>query len=157
MKVIPSFDTDSYLSDLEKKQSLGTRSAIIFEADCIGCTLCIQACPVDSILGAAKKMHTVIISECTGCELCLPACPVDCIEMKDIKITEKSFFTEFSEKTKNLVRKRIENRKKRLLQTEENISVKSAQKIKKMTNTALKEYIAAAVLREKKKLNKINF
>lgn len=55
--------------------------AIIDEAVCIGCTKCIQACPVDAILGAAKLMHTVIADECTGCELCLPPCPVDCIEM----------------------------------------------------------------------------
>jgi electron transport complex protein RnfB len=54
---------------------------VIDEKTCIGCTLCIQACPVDAILGAAKLMHTVIESECTGCDLCLPPCPVDCIEM----------------------------------------------------------------------------
>lgn len=61
--------------------------AIIIEKDCIGCTLCIQACPVDAIMGAAKLMHTVIESECTGCELCLPPCPVDCIEMVPLKTT----------------------------------------------------------------------
>lgn len=55
--------------------------AVIDEQICIGCTLCIQACPVDAIVGAAKHMHTVIESECTGCELCLPPCPVDCIAM----------------------------------------------------------------------------
>ncbi len=55
--------------------------AIIDENVCIGCTLCIQACPVDAIMGATKQMHTVIASECTGCDLCLPPCPVDCIEM----------------------------------------------------------------------------
>ena len=55
--------------------------AVIDEQTCIGCTLCIQACPVDAILGAAKQMHTVIADECTGCDLCLPPCPVDCIEM----------------------------------------------------------------------------
>jgi len=67
---------------LEKPKAL----AIIDETRCIGCTLCIQACPVDAILGAAKQMHTVIASECTGCELCLPPCPVDCIEMREIPL-----------------------------------------------------------------------
>ncbi len=61
--------------------------AIIIENDCIGCTLCIQACPVDAILGAAKQMHTVIEAECTGCELCIPPCPVECIYMVSIKDT----------------------------------------------------------------------
>jgi Na+-translocating ferredoxin:NAD+ oxidoreductase subunit B len=55
--------------------------AVIDEQTCIGCTLCIQACPVDAIVGAAKQMHTVIEEECTGCELCLEPCPVDCIFM----------------------------------------------------------------------------
>jgi electron transport complex protein RnfB len=55
--------------------------ALIREAECIGCTKCIQACPVDAILGAAKQMHTVIASECTGCELCVAPCPVDCIDL----------------------------------------------------------------------------
>jgi len=59
----------------------GPRLARIDESACIGCTLCIQACPVDAILGAGKRMHTVIAGECTGCELCLPPCPVDCIEL----------------------------------------------------------------------------
>jgi electron transport complex protein RnfB len=55
--------------------------ALVVEADCIGCTKCIQACPVDAIIGASKHMHTVIEPLCTGCELCVPACPVDCIVM----------------------------------------------------------------------------
>lgn len=55
--------------------------AVIREAECIGCTKCIQACPVDAILGSAKQMHTVIENECTGCDLCLAPCPVDCIDM----------------------------------------------------------------------------
>ena len=63
------------------------RCAIIDEQLCIGCTLCIQACPVDAILGAAKQMHTVIESECTGCELCIPPCPVDCITMEPLADT----------------------------------------------------------------------
>jgi len=55
--------------------------AVIDEPNCIGCTKCIQACPVDAILGAAKMMHTVIESECTGCDLCVDPCPTDCIDM----------------------------------------------------------------------------
>ncbi len=61
--------------------------ALIEEDVCIGCTLCIQACPVDAILGAAKHMHTVIESECTGCELCIAPCPVDCITMEPLAET----------------------------------------------------------------------
>lgn len=57
------------------------RVAVVDEDWCIGCTLCIAACPVDAIVGANKRMHTVIAEACTGCELCLPACPVDCIDM----------------------------------------------------------------------------
>lgn len=56
--------------------------AVIDESTCIGCTLCIKACPVDAILGAHKQMHTVIADECTGCELCIAPCPVDCISMQ---------------------------------------------------------------------------
>ncbi|WP_413792322.1 MULTISPECIES: electron transport complex subunit RsxB [unclassified Pseudomonas] len=58
--------------------------AFIREAECIGCTKCIQACPVDAIVGAAKLMHTVLIDECTGCDLCVAPCPVDCIEMRPL-------------------------------------------------------------------------
>lgn len=57
------------------------RVAFIREDECIGCTKCIQACPMDAILGAAKQMHTVIADECTGCDLCVEPCPVDCIDM----------------------------------------------------------------------------
>ncbi|HEY0286545.1 MAG TPA: electron transport complex subunit RsxB [Pseudomonas sp.] len=60
--------------------------AFIREAECIGCTKCIQACPIDAIIGAAKLMHTVIIDECTGCDLCIAPCPVDCIEMHPLPL-----------------------------------------------------------------------
>lgn len=65
--------------------SEGSRSvAVIDEAWCIGCTLCIKACPTDAIVGRNKRMHTVIERYCTGCELCIPACPVDCIGLENV-------------------------------------------------------------------------
>ena len=67
------------------------RVAKIDEARCIGCTLCIQACPVDAIVGAAKQMHTVVAQECTGCDLCVVPCPVDCIEMVPLRQTIRTW------------------------------------------------------------------
>jgi electron transport complex protein RnfB len=65
--------------------------AYIREDECIGCTKCIQACPVDAILGAAKQMHTVIVDECTGCDLCVDPCPVDCIDMLPVANSTSSW------------------------------------------------------------------
>ncbi len=64
--------------------------AVIREAECIGCTKCIDACPADAILGSAKWMHTVIADECIGCQLCIAPCPVDCIDMVPIAEQSKS-------------------------------------------------------------------
>ncbi|MCD7041633.1 electron transport complex subunit RsxB [Pseudomonas sp. MAFF 311095] len=72
---VPVLDLDTHRGEAP------AQVAYIREAECIGCTKCIQACPVDAIVGAAKLMHTVIIDECTGCDLCVAPCPVDCIEM----------------------------------------------------------------------------
>ncbi len=67
------------------------RIAVIIENDCIGCAKCIEACPVDAIVGAQKLMHTVIKSLCTGCELCIPPCPVDCIELDPVDPPDPRF------------------------------------------------------------------
>lgn len=67
-------------SDLQPAQPASV--AFILEDLCIGCTYCLDACPVDAIVGARNLMHTVLRAECTGCELCIPPCPVDCIEMR---------------------------------------------------------------------------
>ncbi|GGA14058.1 RnfABCDGE type electron transport complex subunit B [Dyella caseinilytica] len=69
---------------VEKPRTL----ARIIEADCIGCTKCIQVCPVDAIVGANKLMHTVIADDCTGCERCIPACPVDCIVLEPMPLMQ---------------------------------------------------------------------
>jgi len=73
---------------LEGEQAAKPKAvAVIDESKCIGCTLCIQACPVDAIVGAPKQMHTVVDALCTGCELCLPPCPVSCIVMEPVPLS----------------------------------------------------------------------
>ena len=80
-------DVEALPLDAEHGEENITTYAFIREEECIGCTKCIQACPVDAILGAAKQMHTVITNECTGCDLCVDPCPVDCIEMRPVETT----------------------------------------------------------------------
>ncbi len=88
--------------------------AFIDEAACIGCTLCIQACPVDAIIGAAKQMHTVIAELCTGCELCVAPCPVDCIAM----ITESNALALWTDARANDARRAYQSRTTRLARDE---------------------------------------
>ena len=88
--------------------------AVIDEAWCIGCTLCVSACPTDAILGSNKVMHTVIESACTGCDLCLPVCPVDCIEMVPIS-NELTGWSAWSEKLAQQARRRYEAKQVRQL------------------------------------------
>jgi electron transport complex protein RnfB len=92
--------------------------AVIDEAWCIGCTLCIKACPTDAILGSNKVMHTVIESACTGCDLCLPVCPVDCIEMVPIS-DDKSGWAAWSADLATQARVRYEARQIRLIKEEQ--------------------------------------
>jgi Na+-translocating ferredoxin:NAD+ oxidoreductase subunit B len=88
--------------------------AIIDEAWCIGCTLCIKACPTDAILGANKLMHTVIEPWCTGCELCIPVCPVDCIALENVTDT-RTGWAAWSAPEALTARARYESRQKRLV------------------------------------------
>ena len=75
------------LNDAHQEKDNTKKVAYIREDECIGCTKCIQACPVDAIVGASKAMHTVITTECTGCDLCVEPCPVDCIDMLPVETT----------------------------------------------------------------------
>lgn len=102
--------------------------AYIREAECIGCTKCIQACPVDAILGAAKLMHTVIVDECTGCDLCVAPCPVDCIEMRPLPANVTPIVSGFAYESEDLTarlqkrahaRIRHEHREERLQREEQ--------------------------------------
>ena len=88
--------------------------AIIDEAWCIGCTLCIKACPTDAILGANKMMHTVIEPWCTGCELCLPVCPVDCIALENVSGPQTGWAA-WSPDQAHTARSRFELRQQRLV------------------------------------------
>lgn len=88
------------------------RVASIDESQCIGCTFCLRACPVDAIVGAAKQMHTVIAVECTGCELCIAPCPMDCIEMV---LVENTNITHDPIELANKARMRYQFKQQRLL------------------------------------------
>jgi len=114
--------------------------AIIDEAWCIGCTLCIKACPVDCIVGAAKKMHTVIEAECTGCELCLPACPVDCIAM--VAVTgQRTGWSAWSAGQAAEARERYAFRQQRIArekrENDERLAAKAAHKLADLGNQTL--------------------
>jgi electron transport complex protein RnfB len=87
--------------------------AWIDEQWCIGCTLCISACPTDAILGASKQMHTVIENACTGCELCLPVCPVDCIHLENITLGNTGW-NAWTQDQADQAKKRYELKKLRL-------------------------------------------
>ena len=131
--------------------------ALIDETTCIGCTFCIQACPVDAIVGAAKQMHTIIAAECTGCELCIAPCPVDCIQMIPVRINPviSNPADEFSQKAANLARTRHQFRLKRLEREKQEQAERLAQKAgTKQQNDPKKAAIQAALKRalEKKKM-----
>lgn len=106
--------------------------AFIDEALCIGCTLCIQACPVDAILGAAKLMHTILPSLCTGCDLCVAPCPVDCIVMYPLD-TEHTGWDAWTQPQADAARARHDARALRLRrESEENDARLAAKALEKM-------------------------
>jgi Na+-translocating ferredoxin:NAD+ oxidoreductase subunit B len=106
--------------------------AIIDEAWCIGCTLCIAVCPTDAIVGANKRMHTVVEPYCTGCELCIPACPVDCISLEPIDVN-LSGWASWPQELANLARQRYEARLTRLTREatehDERLAAKALKKL----------------------------
>jgi len=117
----------------------------IIEAECIGCTLCIQACPVDAIIGAPKKMHTVLLDWCTGCALCLAACPVDCMHSQPAKqkVQANSRWPEFSERQVAQSRQRYRVRSERLQRR----LAQHRQQHQRLSQQQLQNNILAAVAR----------
>ncbi len=113
--------------------------AAIDESICIGCTLCIQACPVDAIVGAAKQMHTVVAELCTGCDLCVAPCPVDCIAMVEVT-PDKTGWAAWSQEQADAARQRHDFRLFRLRrEKEENearLAAKAAAKLKEAETAA---------------------
>ena len=99
--------------------------AVIDEAWCIGCTLCIEACPTDAILGANKRMHTVIEPHCTGCELCVPVCPVDCIQMEPVN-PDATGWAAWSRADADKARARYAFRQQRLLKRDQTQAQRNA-------------------------------
>lgn len=128
-------------SSLSEKNS--PLQAKIREADCIGCTKCISACPVDAIVGAAKQMHSIIMSECIGCQLCVAPCPVDCIDMIAVE-------TSVYEPAKAY--QRYQSQQRRLLVEKEN--AKNAELNEPIT--VQKNYIQEAIARGKEKRRRNN-
>ena len=116
--------------------------AFIDEALCIGCTLCIQACPVDAILGAPKQMHSIIESMCTGCDLCIPPCPVDCISMVPVS-GSKTGWDAWTQEQADAARAQHDFRTERLqrekLENEARLLVKAQEKLR-----AIQDEIAAS-------------
>lgn len=143
-----SLDPAPYLAKV-KANTRPAEAAVIREAECIGCTKCIQACPVDAIVGAAKLMHSVIEQDCTGCNLCVEPCPVDCIDM--VEIPQPLFKPErarqqFDLRQSRLIR--IEQQKKQLYLAKKQLANKQGrqQEIK-----AKQYYILQALARVKNK------
>jgi electron transport complex protein RnfB len=140
--------------------------AFIDSKTCIGCTLCIQACPVDAIVGASKQMHVVLSDWCTGCDLCIPPCPVDCITMVDVT-QEKTGWDAWTPELAALARRRYESRDLRLdreqRDNDERLTKKAAAKLVAVnaenpdSEEAIKEQerkraiIAAAIARAQQK------
>ncbi|MFC6309383.1 electron transport complex subunit RsxB [Paraburkholderia dipogonis] len=118
--------------------------AVIDEQVCIGCTLCMQACPVDAIVGAPKQMHTVIVELCTGCDLCVPPCPVDCIALPPVT-GEATGWDAWSEAQADAARARHDRREARLAREREAAEARAAARRAGTTVTAqVTETTAAA-------------
>lgn len=144
-------DATPYLQEA-KKNTRSPSVAAIHEAECIGCTKCIKACPVDAIIGSGKLMHAVITHECTGCGLCVEPCPVDCIEL--LSLPEEIYDRNLARKQFNAKQARAlreEHEKQQSYREKRQLSLKAADKIQDIQ--AKQDYIQQALARVKVKKN----
>lgn len=126
--------------------------AVIGEAECIGCTKCISACPVDAIIGSGKLMHAVIAHECTGCGLCVEPCPVDCIEM--VELPAPAYDKELARKRfndKQVRQLRDEHVQQQVYREKRNMASQSVSQIQEVS--AKQDYIQLALARVQAKKN----
>lgn len=135
-------NSEPYMEEMKQKEK-PKMLAKVREEECIGCTKCIKACPVDAILGNAKQMHIVITDECTGCELCIPPCPVDCIDM----FVRSQKEPEVEKEKADIARKRFNARQIRLLKADNTKKTLTQQN----SDLKRKDYIAAAIARVRDK------
>jgi electron transport complex protein RnfB len=113
--------------------------AVIDESWCIGCTLCIKACPVDCIAGAPKLMHVIVASQCTGCELCVPACPVDCISMNPVSgaaTAWQAWSDEQASQSRDRYRWRTERQQRDKRENEERLRLKAEAKLSNLAEAS---------------------
>lgn len=143
-------------------------TAVIDPKQCIGCTLCIKACPVDAIVGAAKQLHVILEDRCTGCDLCIPPCPVDCIDMVEITGTNTGWDawspaladrarTQYHTRQKRLVREKLDNDKRLAQKAADKLKMLNAEVVntdaEKAESERKKAIIAAAIARAQAKLS----
>jgi len=142
-------DVSALKPGMELKQK-SPSVATIREAECIGCTKCIQACPVDAIVGAAKRMHTVITDACNGCELCLPPCPVDCIDITVLPVRDQQKDIDFAAQS----RKRFDERNRRIQSGAQRAQQHLlAKKSAEQKAVSARQQAIAEILQRKKKTN----
>lgn len=122
--------------------------AVIDESWCIGCTLCIRACPVDCIVGAPKQMHVIVNEQCTGCELCIPACPVDCISMVEVS-GGRTAWEAWSKPQADEARQRYQFHQMRVARAE----VENEERLRQKAKAKLADIAAASKLTDPKALD----